>query len=172
MACAIVGGYTLDCKDAVGGIKNIYITELANITAVAENASGYVTAITKSSGKKYFKYALEPRFANSVTDNIQSDLKVGTVAYEQNITANFTKMNYETSFLLQQVIKNRTSIIVETQDSKYFLFGKVNGMEVNGGSKASGAAMNEFNGYNITFQGMEATFSQEVDPSIIAALQV
>jgi hypothetical protein len=81
-------------------------------------------------------------------------------------------MNYETSFLLQQVIKNRTSIIVETQDSKYFLFGKVNGMEVNGGSKASGAAMNEFNGYNITFQGMEATFSQEVDPSIIAALQV
>jgi hypothetical protein len=51
MACAIVGGYTLDCKDAVGGIKNIYITELANITAVAENASGYVTAITKSSGK-------------------------------------------------------------------------------------------------------------------------
>ena len=47
MSCAIVTGYTLDCKDAVAGIKNLYITEHANVTAVTENASGFVTAITK-----------------------------------------------------------------------------------------------------------------------------
>ncbi len=47
MACAIVAGYSLDCKDTVGGIKSLFITEQANITAVTENASGYVTAITK-----------------------------------------------------------------------------------------------------------------------------
>ena len=30
MACALTQGYTLDCADSVGGIKKIYVTELAN----------------------------------------------------------------------------------------------------------------------------------------------
>jgi hypothetical protein len=45
-------------------------------------------------------------------------------------------------------------------------------MEVNGGSAASGAALNEFNGYNLTFGGMEKAFSPEVNSAIIAALLV
>ena len=64
MACAIVSGYALDCKDTVGGIKTVYITELANVSSVTENASGYVTAITMSGSKKFFTYALEPRGQN------------------------------------------------------------------------------------------------------------
>lgn len=172
MACAIVAGYALDCKDTVGGIKNLYITEQGNITAITENASGYVTAITKTGGKKYFTYALEPRGANSTTNNIQSDPKIGTVAYEQTISATFLKMNYETQFKLQQIIKNRTSIIVEMKSGQYFLFGSSFGMECTGGTGTSGAGLNEFNGYSLTFSGMEKVFAQEVDPTIIAALLV
>jgi hypothetical protein len=170
MACAIVAGYSLDCKDTVGGIKNLFITEQANITAITENASGYVTAITKSAGTKYFKYALEPRGANSTTNNIQTDPKIGTVAYEQTIAATFLKMQYETQFKLQQIIKNRTSIIVEMKSGQYFLFGSANGMECTGGTGTSGAAMNEFNGYSLTWAGMEKVFSQEINPLIIADL--
>jgi hypothetical protein len=170
MACAIVSGYALDCKDTVGGIKNLYITELANITAVTENASGYVTAITKVAGKKYYLYALEPRGANSTTVNIQTDPKIGTVGYEQTIAATFLKMSFDTQYKLQQIIKNRTSIIVEMKSGQFFIFGSAYGMECTGGTGTSGAALNEFNGYSLTFAGMEKTFSQEVDPAIIAAL--
>ena len=169
MACAIVAGYSLDCKDTVGGIKNLFITEQANITAITENASGYVTAITLSAGKKYFKYALEPRGANSTTNNIQTDPAIGTVAYEQTIAATFLKMAYETQFKLQQIIKNRTSIIVEMKTGQFFLFGSSFGMECTGGTGTSGAALNEFNGYSLTFAGMEKTFSQEIDPVIVVS---
>ena len=172
MACAIVAGYALDCKDTVGGIKNLYITEQANVTAVTENASGYVTAITLSAGKKYFKYALEPRGANSTTNNINTDPKVGTVGYEQTIAATFLKMAYETQFKLQQIIKNRCSILVEMKSGQFFIFGSSFGMECTGGTGTSGAALNEFNGYSLTWAGMEKTFSQEVDSAIIAALLV
>ena len=75
MACAIVSGYALDCRDTVGGIKKIYITELANVTTVSENASGYVTAITKSS--KFFTYELEPRGKNDFSQTIQADPSIG-----------------------------------------------------------------------------------------------
>jgi hypothetical protein len=172
MACAIVSGYALDCKDAVAGIKNIYITEHANVTAVAENASGFVTAITKTSGTKFFKYALQPRGQNNFTQNIQADPTVGTVAYEQGIVANFVKLQYETQIKLELIIKNRTMIIGETKDGTYFLFGKNFGMEVSAGTGNSGQAMNEFQGYQLTFSGMEKSFANEVDSTIIAALQV
>lgn len=170
MACAIVSGYSLDCKDVVGGIESIYITELANVTTITENASGYVTAITKAAGKKFYQYALIPRGANSFTQNIQADAALGTVAYEQSIVANFSKLKYETQAILDLVIKNRTIVIVKTKAGNYFLFGKINGMEVTAGTANSGAAMNEFQGYQITLTGMEKALANEVDSSIIAAL--
>lgn len=172
MPCAIVSGYALDCKDTVGGIKNLYITELANVTAVTENASGFVTAITKSTGTKYFQYALEPRGANNTAQNIQADPANGTVAYEQTLAANFVKMQYETQAKLQLIIKNRTSIIVEDKAGKYWLMGRRNGMEVSGGTIASGTAMNDFQGYTLNFTGMEKEMANEVDSSIIAGLLV
>jgi hypothetical protein len=168
MACAIVSGYSLDCKDTVGGIKNIYITELSNVTAVGENASGFVTSITKTG--KFYKYELMPRGANNFTQNIQADAAAGTVAYEQSVTVNFVKLQYETQVVLENLIKNRTAVIVETKDGSYFLFGKLNGMEVTGGSGNSGQAMNEFQGYNLVFTGMEKSLANEVSSSIIAGL--
>lgn len=168
MACAIVSGYSLDCKDTVGGIKNIYITELSNVTAVTENASGFVTGITKTG--KFYKYELMPRGANNFTQNIQADAAAGTVAYEQTVTVNFVKLKYETQVKLENLIKNRTAVIVETKDGSYFLFGKLNGMEVTGGSGNSGQAMNEFQGYNLVFTGMEKSLANEVSSSIIAGL--
>ncbi len=170
MACAIVSGYALDCKDTVGGIKSIYITELANVTAVAENASGYVTSITKAAGKKFYEYSLLARGQNNFTQNIQADPAVGTVAYEQSVVANFVKLQYETQIVLDNLIKNRLSVIVETKDGSYWLFGKVNGLEVSAGTANSGQAMNEFQGYQLTFTGMEKALANEVDSSIIAGL--
>jgi len=170
MACAIVSGYALDCKDTVGGIKKIYITENKNITTVSTNASGFVTGITKSANTKYYTYELEPRGQNNFTQNIQADATVGTVAYEQSVVANFVKLSYETQIKLQNLIKNRCSIIVETKDGTFWLFGKDNGMEVTGGTGNSGQAMNEFQGYQLTFSGMEKEYANEVSSSIIAGL--
>jgi hypothetical protein len=170
MACAIVSGYALDCKDTVGGIKKIYITELSNVTAVTENVSGYVTAITKTAGKKFFTYNLESRGANNFTQNIQADAAAGTVAYEQSVVANFVKLQYETQATLDNLIKNRLMIIVETKDGSYWMFGKLNGMEVTAGTANSGQAMNEFQGYQLTFTGMEKALANEVDSTVIAGL--
>jgi hypothetical protein len=168
MPCAITSGFALDCRDVVGGIKNLYIAPLSSVTAVSQNASGYVTAITKTG--LFYKYELMPRGANSFTENIQADPATGSVAYEPTIAAVFSKLSYINAQKLDLVIKNRMAIIVEMKDGTFFLTGKDAGMEVNGGTAASGASMNEFNGYNLTFGGMEKAFSPEVNPSIIAGL--
>jgi hypothetical protein len=111
MPCAITSGFALDCRDVVGGIKNLYIAPLSSVTAVSQNASGYVNAITKTG--LFYKYELMPRGANSFTQNIQADPATGSVAYEPTITAMFSKLNYTNSQKLDLIIKNRMAIIVE-----------------------------------------------------------
>jgi len=170
MPCAITSGFALDCREVVGGIKNLYIAPLSSVTSVSQNASGYVTAITKSG--LFYKYELLPRGANSFTQNIQADPTTGSVAYEPTIAAVFSKLSFTNSQKLDLLIKNRMAVIVELKDGTFFLAGKDSGMEVNGGTAASGAAMNEFQGYSLTFAGMEKAFSPEVNPAIIAGLLV
>jgi hypothetical protein len=170
MACALLSGFALDCKDVVGGIKNLYIAPLSSVTTVSANASGYVTAITKSG--LFYKYELMPRGANSFTENIQADPATGSVAYEPTLNVVFSKLSQENANKFDLLAKNRMAIIVETKDGSFFLAGQHNGMEVNGGTAASGAAMNEFQGFNLTLGGMEKSLSPEVSPAIIAALLV
>jgi len=57
MPCALTQGYTLDCKDSLGGIKAVWLINHANVTAVTE-ASGIVSAITKAANKVFYKYEL------------------------------------------------------------------------------------------------------------------
>ncbi len=55
MACALTQGYTLDCRDSLGGITEVYFIEAGNVSSITE-ASGVVSAIVKGSGKVFRKY--------------------------------------------------------------------------------------------------------------------
>ena len=48
MACAIVSGYALDCKDSAGGIVEIYFIEKGNATAINE-------VLKEDANKKYIQ---------------------------------------------------------------------------------------------------------------------
>lgn len=50
MPCALTQGYSLDCRDSLGGITEVYFIEKANITITAPT-SGSISAITKVAGK-------------------------------------------------------------------------------------------------------------------------
>ena len=57
MACALTQGYTLDCRDSLGGLTEVYFIEASNITSYTE-ASGVITALVKAAGKRFYKYEL------------------------------------------------------------------------------------------------------------------
>ncbi len=58
MSCLLTQGFSLDCLgDNAGGVKEIYITEFNNVTAVT-TVTGAITAITMASGKQFWTYEL------------------------------------------------------------------------------------------------------------------
>jgi hypothetical protein len=154
MACAINAGYALDCRDVVGGIKNIYVTELANKNTITTDASGLITAMTLTTGKQFWKYELLPRGANNATETWTSSPENGTLFADQAIVVQFPKQNSVLRNSLLLLAKNRCLVIVEMKNGEYFLFGEEHGCYA-GGPANSGQGMGDFNGYTITLSGQE-----------------
>ena len=168
MACALTQGYTLDCKDSLGGIKAMWLIASGNVTAITE-ASGIVSAITKSAGKVFYKYELVKN-TGSLTETITASVENGTVFYAQELSVVLNKLQANTRNEILLLAKNTLLAVVQDANDKYWLLGRVAGLDVTGGTAATGTATGDRNGYTLTFTGNEKELAPEVNSSIIAGL--
>lgn len=158
----------LDCKESIGGLKSVSFMASADLTTVTE-AAGVVTAITKATGKKFFKYELVKNSAD-YAENINANVQNGTVYYGQELKIVLNKMQANTRNEILLLAKSNLVAIVEDANGKYWLAGRTNGLDITGGSANSGTAQGDRNGYSLTFTGGEKEMAPEVQSSIIAAL--
>lgn len=168
MACALTQGYTLDCKDSLGGIKAVWLIAHANVASVTE-ASGIVTAITKASGKVFYKYELVKN-TGALTETITASVENGTVFYAQELSVVLNKLQANTRNEILLLAKNTLMAVVQDANDKYWLLGRSTGLDVTGGTAATGTAQGDRNGYTLTFTGGEKELAPEVDSTIIAGL--
>ena len=168
MACALTQGYTLDCKDSLGGIKALWLIAHANVSSVTE-ASGIVSAITKASGKVFYKYELVKN-TGALTETITASVENGTVFYAQELSVVLNKLQANTRNEILLLAKNTLMAVVQDANDKYWLLGRYTGLDVTGGTAATGTAQGDRNGYTLTFTGGEKELAPEVSSSIIAGL--
>ena len=168
MACALTQNYNLDCRDSVGGIKEVYFIETPNISGFTE-ASGVVTAITKVAGTKFYKYQLVKQtsmFEDVLTVNEEN----GTLYSVQKLSIVLNKLQANTRNEILLLGKNLITAVVADRNGKYFFLGATNGLVVKTAKGESGTKMGDRNGYVIEFDGSEPLMAQEVSSSIIAGL--
>lgn len=168
MACALTQGYTLDCKDSLGGIKAVWFIAASDVTAVTE-ASGVVSAITKAAGKVFYKYQLVKN-TGSLTENITASVENGTVFYAPELTIILNKLQANTRNEILLLAQNNLLAVVQDSNSKYWLLGKINGLDLTAGNAATGTAQGDRSGYTLTFTGGEPALAPEVNSGIIAGL--
>jgi len=168
MACALTQGYTLDCRESLGGIKAVWLIAHANVSAVTE-ASGIVSAITKSAGKVFYKYELVKN-TGALTETITASVENGTVFYAQEMTVVLNKLQANTRNEILLLAKNTLMAVVQDANDKYWLVGRYTGLDVTGGTAATGTAQGDRSGYSLTFTGGEKELAPEVSSSIIAGL--
>jgi len=168
MACALTQGYTLDCKDSIGGIKAVWFIAAGDVSSMTE-VSGVVTAITKASGKVFYKYQLVKN-SSSLTENINANIQNGTIFYAQELAIMLNKMQANTRNEILLLAKNNLIAVVEDANGKYWLLGKQNGLDITAGSSATGTAQADKNGYALTFSGGEKELAPEVTSSVVTGL--
>lgn len=171
MACVLTQGREIDCRDSVGGVAEIYITELSNKLALTAS-SGTITAHTLSSGKKYWTYKLEKENAE-FTEVEQASVENGTLFYETTLTFTIPKMSASFRNELNLLAQNRLMIIIKDNNGKYWLMGQTNGADKVGTNEAkSGKAFGDRNGYTLSFMAKEPSPMNEVTSSLLSTLTV
>lgn len=169
MACALTQDFNLDCRDSIGGVKEVYIIEIGNVSAVTE-ASGVVSAITKSTGKFFRKYSLIRQTSHFEDTGAISEAN-GTNFINQTGELIINKKQANTRNEVMLLAKNNLAFVVIDLNGKGWLFGREYGLVLGAYVAGTGTAWGDRNGYTLPFAGSEREPSPEVSLSCIATLQ-
>lgn len=173
MACNILSGYTNTCRDSIGGIKTIYITELSNKASatVITSTSGNITNVASflSTGKKFWTFELTQATANYV-QTPKPNSPNGSFYVEQTLGFKIPKFSATFSYQLKNLAQNDLMAIAYTMNGDYVLLGEKNGLKMQDSTQPSGTAMADFSGYDLVFKAEENDMALLVPSGIISLL--
>lgn len=163
MACTLtLAGRGVGCKDALGGIKRIYVGEWED--GIWEDiASGSVAGLSGTNTLTVYTYDMT-RGSGSLNQTITSDLAAGTVFFDQVCSVTFNKAAAADITEISNLVKGRMAVLVEDNNGNWFVMGHQNGVEVSGGTAQTGTAAGDQNGFTLEFS------AQEVAPAPFLAL--
>ena len=151
MACALTQGYTLDCRDSLGGITEVYFIASSDITSSTE-ASGVITALVKATGKRFYKYELTKgtsMFTEAVTSNVQN----GTLYFTPELTIILNKLQANTRNEILLLAQNRLVAVAKDNNGKYWFLGKERALDLTACTYETGTAEVDRSCYTLTFTG-------------------
>ena len=171
--CDITSGFTLGCRSNSGGIKNLYILS-GSVDTITDVSEGLISAMSGSG--TFYKFELF-RQTSDYTETITSTPENGTIFYEQSVNAIFFKLQSATRNQMKVLAENpNLKVIVETNNGatdgigKFFYLGEENGLQLTGGTGATGTAFGDLNGYSLNFVGQEPVPASEVSGSDLTAV--
>jgi len=157
-------GRKLSCKDAVGGIKQVFLVDYGTL-GTATITNGVVTAF---SGVTWTAYQYDVKSASNLEQTITSSNDNGTTFFDQSLTLVLTKMDALTQVELQKVIVSRPHVFIQDNNGNYLSMGMTRGCDVNG-SISTGTALGDLNGYSLTITGQEPLMAQFVTSTVVTS---
>ena len=167
MACQLTLGRLEPCKESVGGLKAVYLSNFAaftfdNITFGGTNDE--ISAIAETPDA--FKYELKGN--NDFNETITVSREAGTAFYEQVLTLNLKRLTPIYHKQLKLLVAQRPKVFVEDNNGNIFLAGAEFGMEVTAGNITRGVNMGDASGYTLTLTGMERQPAEFLDDTLTA----
>lgn len=175
MACSIQSGYSIECTESVGGIETIYLIENSNLYDASGNsrvtsASGVVTALTKDSGTRFWRFEV-PRGTASATNSISASPENGTFYFTHEVKFPINSRSATIRNIVTTLAKNRLTFVCVEGDGTSRLYGKEFGLQMTGTEAGSGVALADRNGYMLTFTSMEREDFLVVPSNIVSTLE-
>lgn len=175
MACAITGGYAIECTESVGGIETIYLIENSNLYDASGNsrvtsASGVVTALTKDSGTRFWKFEV-PRGTAMASNSISASPENGTFYFTHEVKFPINSRSATVRNIVTTLAKNRLTFVCVEGDGTSRMYGKEFGLQMTGTEAGSGTALADRNGYMLTFTSMEREDFLVVPSNIVSTLE-
>lgn len=153
MSCDISRGRIEPCKENVGGIAAVYIVNQNELGTISYDSTDEDVVETVSGTPSAYKFAVKG--ASTYTETPTSSREAGTTYFEQVLELQLPRLSKEDHKTIKLLSFGHPHIIIEDNNHNLLLAGIEYGMDVTGGSIVTGSGMGEFQGYNLTFTGME-----------------
>ena len=154
MACDnILRGRLEECKDSVGGISAVYFVNKGDLGAITYDATD--TDVIDAVGGTPSAYKFDVRGTSSFTETPTVSRDNGTAFFEQAMELVLPKLTKKDHNTVKLLAYGSPHVIIEDNNGNFFLAGLEYGMDISGGSIATGAAMGDMSGYTLSFTGME-----------------
>jgi hypothetical protein len=153
MSCNLSSGIQLTCRDNVGGLKTMWITDFTNILSLTSSTGDTITAISGTG--TFYEFQLI-RTSSQHTETVNASLENGTVFYQGETVTYFVKLEQAKRNILKTLAQSqRLAIVIEDNNGSSFYLGQTYGCFISAGTSVTGKALGDQNGYNLTFQYLE-----------------
>ena len=167
MSCDFTGGRLEACKEAVGGLRNLYIANFNSgmFDGLLLDDDEQITGLAA----EVVVYKFELRGENNTFEETNENSRDnGTSFWTQTGNIVLKVQDLKTQAQLKLMSYGRPHIIIEDYNGKFRLAGAQNGVEVSVNT-STGGAMGDLNGYNISFEGKELGPALFVDSTLMGA---
>lgn len=168
MPCNLTQGYNLDCRFNFGGVKEIYVIEFENVSAITEVA-GVVTVITKVATKTFKKYNLIAHTAEA-DEAFAGSREMGTLSNKQTIKFPINKMTTAVRNELMLLAQNRLIFVYVDENGTGWMYGREYGLMADTFAAKTGKVLADRNGYELSFSGDEKNLAYEVNATALGTL--
>ena len=156
MACLINAGRIVECKDAIGGLKRIYLANfiedyaftLGTVDTDRQNQVEELPATT------VYEYDLRPDLSG-LTVNIGADSATGTTSFEQVLAFTLQQVKIADATQIQAMAQGQLMAFCLDNNDNVWACGLRHGMDVSSGVVQTGATRTELTGINLTLTGIE-----------------
>ena len=148
--CSLSIGFDLDCKDGVGGVKKIILTEWYTDfpQEITLNASEVITALPASTD--LYTYELPTQTA-SFEETINFNRDAGTIFYTQTVNVMLQKLSSAKRLELQSVATTRVVVFVNDANDNWWAVGVENGADLSTATAATGTVFGDAHGFTLAF---------------------
>ena len=168
MACTLTGSQLLDCKDSVGGIRELKLKVHPGSTVLAADftySSGSITAIASGSRSLWYTHGLEKETASATTTG-QYSPQNGTTFYNQEVKIILNKLSARLYYEFDIMAKARVIVAIRDFNDVYQVFGYEFGCDMSASTMGTGTARGDRNGYEVTLMGKEKIITPVITSTI------
>ena len=161
MACNLTAAIALDCLDAIGGIKTLWVSSDFDYTAVTAGATAGITALSGGTGSFYQIQVAKDVASFTETFNISNTN--GTAFFTQEVTIPVQHLDSAKRQQIQLLTYNRASrCVFEDNNGLYWMVGLTRGCVVSTGTTTTDTAPGDATQYSFVLQGMEPEMAFQV----------
>ena len=171
MSCSqLLNGIAADCQTNVGGVREVYIANYSDVTAIeVDDSSNMIKTITMADSAKFKKYAFKKN-TSSMTSTLNVDPANGVNFVQTDLSLVFAKQETVKRMEIAKLSLGELRVIVLDANGKYWFLGQEEFVSATAGTAETGTNRTDGNRYSITLTDYSSSYPYEVDPTIISGI--